>query len=427
MKLKRLEKLRKNKKKIILGTIAMLCSLGIGLLLGKTFSMYQVNNETNDTYFSFYNGTTWLEEMPQKGNEDNLVFDNAICDDGSEIEWDNTAWAPRITNLTKAKTRCILYFKEKTNPKFPGREIPLAEAGTDGLYEVEHNTLSEIDSSWSKTEYRYAGVDPDNYVSFNNEIWRIIGLVNVQTTTDGRVEQRLKIVRANGISGQKDFYEYAWDNSTSDYTSNWTTSKLKDMLNGIYYNSDKGTCYRSSQSECDFSGSSYSFPKGLDDTAKNMIDSEVIWNIGGWKSATETTTDTSYEKERGTTTPNSYPNVWTTANDPTYHKGIGLMYPSDYGYAVGGNVRNTCLKSYLMDYDSNSCSTNNWLKASSGYQWLLSSVDSSNALYIYSGGYVYTYKANRTADVWPVGYLTSSVTISDGDGSFEKPFILSQN
>ena len=336
-------------------------------------------------------------------------------------------------NLTKTKTRCTLYFSKAT-AQFPGKKIPIAEAGADGLYKVYHNNLSELNSEWNKTEYRYAGVNPDNYVKFNNELWRIIGLVNVQTTTSGRVEQRVKIIRTDGIDNQKDFGTYAWDRSDSNRTNNWTVSKLKDMLNGIYYNSGKGECWTgnngdwASQSTCDFSGSSATYPKGLDDTAKNMIDSEVIWNIGGWDTSS-IIADTMYEKERGTITYNNeYPNVWTTANDGTYHKGIGLMYPSDYGYAVGGSVRKTCLAGNLIDYDTKNCYANDWLNASNQYQWLLSpdSSYSNGAFVVTSDGYVNYgfYHVYGARGVWPVGYLSSKTTIYDGDGSINNPFKL---
>ncbi len=436
----KLQKLAKRKRSKIIVVITMLISGTICYLLGKTFAMYQVNKSFefvngkvnyyghSDVYFAYYNGSTWLEEMPKQGNSENLGFEKAECDNNTTVEWNEERWAPIVLNLTKTKTRCTLYFSKAT-AQFPGKKIPIAEAGTDGLYKVYHNDLSELNSEWNKTEYRYAGVNPDNYVKFNNELWRIIGLVNVQTTTSGRVEQRIKIIRTNGISGQKDFGNFAWDRSGSSYTNNWVTSKLKEMLNGIYYNSGKGTCYTPSQSTCDFSGNDAAYPKGLDDTARKMLDSEIIWNIGGW-STPAITSDTMYEKERGTTTnlDNVAPNTWTTANDGTYHKGIGIMYPSDYGYAVGGSVRDTCLKNILSKYNTNSCYANNWLKANSVIQWLLSpySVLSTDAFYVDSYGYVYGqyYGTNSANGVWPTAYLSSSVKITGGSGTSQSPYAL---
>ena len=51
--------------------------------------------------------------------------------------------------------------------------------------------------------------------------------------TESGVEQRVKIIRIDGISGQKDFGKYAWDIDSNARTNNWTISILKNMLNGI--------------------------------------------------------------------------------------------------------------------------------------------------------------------------------------------------
>ncbi len=449
MKLESFKDKKATRRKMILISLGVITIVGVSFLLYKTFASFSrevsfplMSGKVNyygdsDIIFAFYNGEQQLDEMPQKGNKENLIFERAKCDNGASVEWDSANWAPLVVNLTKTKTRCTLYFAERKGI-YLDKDIPLAQDGQDGLYVVEHNDLTTLKSEagWEKTEYRYAGVDPDNYVEFNNEKWRIIGLVNVKT--ESGVEQRVKIIRTDGIENQQDFGNYAWDRWESDnYTNNWTTSKLKDMLNGIYYKSEKGECYTgsngstASQSTCDFSGSG-SLPKGLDDTAKNMLDSEVIWNIGGW-STPNITADTMYEKERGTSTgsSNAYPAVWTKENDTTYHNGLGIMNPSDYGYAVGGSVRKTCLAGNLIDYDINNCYTSDWLKVSSGYQWLLSpdSSSSRSAFDVYSGGYVsscgygnFVYYANG---VWPVGYLSPSTTIYDGDGSINNPFKLS--
>ena len=46
-----------------------------------------------------------------------------------------------------------------------------------GLYTITHaaDTTLQIGATESVTEYRYRGASPKNYVTFNNEVWRIIG------------------------------------------------------------------------------------------------------------------------------------------------------------------------------------------------------------------------------------------------------------
>ena len=58
------------------------------------------------------------------------------------------------------------------------------------------------------TDYRYIGADPNNYVTFNNETWRIIGVFTVDDGA-GNKEQRLKLIRDESIGN------YSWDNKPS--------------------------------------------------------------------------------------------------------------------------------------------------------------------------------------------------------------------
>ncbi len=117
------------------------------------------------------------------------------------------------------------------------------------------------------------------------------------------------------------------------------------MLNGIYYNSGNGKCHTAnngstaSQSTCNFSGNG-ELPKGLDDTARKMLDNDVIWNLGGSNSYNDVTVEMFYERERGTNTgsSNTFQNVWTKENDGIYHNGLGLMYPSEAGMNICSQV-----------------------------------------------------------------------------------------
>ena len=330
-----------------------------------------------------------------------------------------------------------------------GKQIPITTC-KNGLYKVEHNDLEELDKAWNKTEYRFAGVNytssstpyVHNYVEFNNEIWRIIGLVNVKVGDN--VEQRVKIVRTDGVKEQKTFGNYAWDRP-SGYSNNWTTSKLKDMLNGIYYESGTGECYTGnngstvSENTCDFNTGT-DLPKGLDDIARSMIDKEVIWNIGGSKPYDNVTVKMFYERERGTSTgsSNTYPAEWSSTTDVgEKYNGIGLIYPSDYGYATnGGSIgRETCFAKELYNWDSTSgnykseCGGTDWLKPTS-ILWTLSPRSSNyrSAFYVGSSGSVsYNNYVHYALGVWLVGYLTKNVKIISGEGTMDSPYQLQLN
>ncbi len=108
------------------------------------------------------------------------------------------------------------------------------------------------------------------------------------------------------------------------------------------------------------------------------------------------------------------------------------MYPSDFGYAVGGEVRETCLGKSMIGYDGESCNTNDWLKPSGSTWTMTPSPNSSSAYYVFqvdSTGYVGNYGAPYASVVQPVVYLSSSVKIAENPqpdkvyGSQENPFI----
>ena len=48
-------------------------------------------------------------------------------------------------------------------------------------------------------DYRYYGANPNNYVTFNGETWRIIGAFNNEDNGTGNKETRLKIIRDDSI------------------------------------------------------------------------------------------------------------------------------------------------------------------------------------------------------------------------------------
>ena len=272
----------------------------------------------------------------------------------------------------------------------------------------------------SDNNLRYVGANPCNYVTFNGEKagWRIIGILN---TPEG---QRMKLIRTNSLRN------YSWDNkasgtgsSTSSYGSNdWTDSTLKEILNnGAYYNRISGTCpYGSSGSttSCDFTSN------GLTEETRNQIDT-IIWKLGGtaiYSSSSNGLASHWYTYERGTTVYSGRPTEWQGK--------VGLMYPSDYGYATSGGSsmdRTSCLAKELYNWDSSSysdCKNNDWLYNSSIYQWTLApnSYDSAGVFFVSPSGFVRASYADYQFAVRPSVYLTSKTSILGGEGTLENPY-----
>ncbi len=295
------------------------------------------------------------------------------------------------------------------------------------MWTFSHESTEQLGAT---TDYRYIGANPNNYVKFNDELWRIIGVFDVDDGT-GKIEKRLKIVRNESIGN------YSWDNKdtttgaeNSYGKNNWPDARLNYLLNAghesetyggsLYWNRKSGTCYygqNNATTSCDFTST------GLTDAAKEMI-GDAKWYLGGTANYTSSSNGLAshfYKYERGTTVYSGRSTNWTGK--------VGLIYPSDYGYATSGNsstTRATCLAKELYNWDgASACYQNDWLFKSS-YMWSLSpgSSNSNSVFDVSSSGYVNRYNATNTYGVWPVVYLKSTIKVTTGTGSSDSPFIL---
>ena len=318
------------------------------------------------------------------------------------------------------------------------QSIPVVTSG-NGLYEISHEdaeitytTDETIIQNLKQTELRYAGANPNNYVWFNDELWRMIGFVN---TPEG---QRMKLVRKEGIG------EYSWDSSDSSVNSGegvneWSTSKLMELLNhGAYYNRESGLCYNGANNQtvaCDFSES------GLSDEAKEMIDT-VTWNTGSNDGTTyiynNINTKNFYHLERSNNTgkicnPDEFCNDAVPRNTTWVGK-VGLMYPSDYGYATsGGSATNKegCLYTalYSWGYEGVSdCKDNDWLYVPGQFRWTLTSfatyMNANIAFYMNHALDVNHTVISDFINVVPAVFLKTNVRIESGNGTMDSPYIL---
>ena len=315
----------------------------------------------------------------------------------------------------------------KANPE----NLDYATATTDQknqMWAFSHEATEQLAAT---TDYRYIGANPNNYVKFNNELWRIIGVFDVDDGT-GKIEKRMKIIRNVSIES------YRWDDKVTstgeankDGKNDWSDAKLNYILNpghesetiggSLYWNRKSGNCYKISNNytrSCDFTSI------GLTDSAKSMI-GDAKWYLGGSSTSTNVTPPMFYIRERGTTVYSGHSTSWIGK--------VGLIYPSDYGYATSGGSstnRASCMSKALWNWNNNSysdCKNNDWLYNS--MQWTMSPrADRSYLVFDVSGtGSVDSYGANYTIGVRPIVHLKSTINITGGTGSSTDPFILSEN
>ena len=315
-------------------------------------------------------------------------------------------------------------------------EFVQANVGKNGLEEITHeidDTL-QVDSRFA-TEYRYRGGNVNNYVTFNNETWRIIGIIPTEDT-DGNVENRFKIVKDESIgnydwdSAEEIAYNYNKDESLAMMFNEYSISS-NDVNNLIDYSSyydiiktapDPFLC-----TEC---GNNWARPatlntylngayyNSLSEIAKSMIGATKYYLGGNIETSITSDAIWQYERKKVNDTSDTYYYDTIMQNDAS--KKIALMYASDYGYAASKKCTNN-----LYEYNSsaNCITSNNWLDKSQ-FEWLLTPTSAAHIASLETDGKIYDSSYNVSNEVRPVLTLSSNVKISNGSGTSSDPYLL---
>ena len=255
----------------------------------------------------------------------------------------------------------------------------------------------------SDANIRYVGANPNNYVEFNGETWRIIGVFG----------SNLKLVRDDILT------TYSFDNKTPAQgietdrgTNDWTNSYLREFLNDYYYEGKTITCHSEESGAFRATNATITCPEinKINATAKSMIQ-KTMWNLGGIASGT-TPVNELYTKERGIEV---YSGHETKSSDY-----IGLIYPSDYVFA---SIDESC----SQDPFDSTCKNNNWLyKGKDVWYWTISplSSDPDYVFLVSSDGHLSDNFAEYRDSVRPSVYLKSGIKITSGSGTNSDPYIL---
>ena len=287
------------------------------------------------------------------------------------------------------------------------------------MWTFSHEATAQLGAT---TDYRYIGKNPNNYITFNNEVWRIIGVF------DGRI----KIIRNDTLDNIPfDYKKSGVGSSTSDQGSNdWTDSQLMYMLNPGSYKLKTG--YTLSENFIkDGSGNiiyqlgcipasiasgatSYSCTNNtwsLNSTALSQI-SEATYYLGGSSKYSGLSATDYYNFERGTTVYNGRQTSWPGL--------VGLMYPSDYAYTFANGVDDKC---YTDNYNCDtSTPSNSWLYKSGTSQRTVSPISSNPIIVFLVTGAGYVSGGNNacvSSGVRPVVYLKSDIKLQGGGTSSE--------
>ena len=274
-----------------------------------------------------------------------------------------------------------------------GRKLSGTLFITEGTEDPSLATLIKANAV-NENGYRYEGSDPNNYIQMEKtdgtkETWRIIGLFPDGVNGEEVIRVRRHYEQGRFPTGAFDLNGNLWQDSTlytnlkNDYnTSNYSgTVKFKMYL-----------------------GTSSSFESY---TSSDLYNMERLLNSKG--------------------TASSYANGVTS-----YVGEVGLIYPSDYGYAAQAS---DCLRIVKPNsYGSNStCYTKNWLyQGSSTLQWIISpeyytkysviTIYTDGNLTEYNDSYDYLTPGDNGA-YSPVMALKADVTVT-GSGTQSDPYVM---
>ena len=401
--------INKNIKLLILIVIGLIVSVSSVYSATILYQSDEIGYDNSTTGFKDSNGNdvedvkTALDELYAKANACSV---RNICPTGMK----------RVEGVN-GEYSCV-------NPKSPEQYIK--SLNTEG------ETISTSDHY---NELRFIGANPNNYVKFNNQTWRIIGIF------DGKLKlvanpignysydtSRNTVNNGYGVNiwgattyvSDGSAYDGAdlmkllnpgFDNN-SDLKCKTSVSNVNSVItcgdngddsyttglvnNSLYWNAGSGYCYNNGNHQvvaCDFTTTGLT-----DQDSKDMIDN-ATWYLGSnvasddiWGANQIMTADYLYTKERGSN-PGKACSSGTYCNDgltpiTTWTGKVGLIYPSDYAYATSGDLsgngtdRATCL-SKQVGYVSASttpnwantytdCKDNNWLLNKSMWTWSLS-------------------------------------------------------
>ena len=444
----RLVKFRSNNKlEIVIACFLFVIIIFISLMFYfKSYAVFReekhfnvINGEVQDPgdiYFAYYVDNEITRSMPSYESGYTLDTTKSTCTNGVTVGWDSNLWAAVVyyknykpENMTR--TKCNLYFTNSL---------------VDYIKNISKNDITNLATD-DYENVRYIGSNPNNYVSVDGELWRIIGVMKNVDDGTGSKSDRVKLIRDESIGN------YSWDTSESSVNggygvNEWSGADIMKLLNpgyesesiggSLYWNKKVGMCYSSENmvtKSCDFTNT------GLKSNLKSLIDN-ALWNTGtngtnDWTSASKGLVGHFYTYERSNDNgkiciSGDYCND-TVERTTKWVGKVGLMYISDYGYATSGGspvYRTTCLNKELYNWNDDNirnCRDNDWLY-NAGVQSTLSigvgSIGAANLFSVFSDGRVFNNHTSDALIIRPVVYLKPTVKIISGIGTKENPFVI---
>ena len=284
-------------------------------------------------------------------------------------------------------------------PLIGGQEVELVES-EDGLYE----------DSTRAGRYVYKGADPDNYITFNDELWRIVA-----KEADGTY----KIVRNELLSEEMPFDEKGFRDSGSNGAGGTYCANSSYGCNAWAANTNLVG------SPAEFTNTMQTGTVLLDSTINTYLNMTYLnsikanadkivsynWAVGA------TYTDASWEDDD-----DEDPSEFVEEESAYLWNGkVGLLSNSDMYLATSNEELCGTVNKYADNQDT--CAANNYLIILGKNWWLVSPhfINSNDVSGVYDGNLPHSDTAYTSRGVRPALYLTSSISLS-GSGTSNDPY-----
>ena len=318
--------------------------------------------------------TVTQSEWPTEGYKFNTELSR--CENGSELSWDDVNKKILMSGVSADK--CYVYFDiarfdKLCNTSTLACHVAKLYTGTQGENGIYYHNTS-LTNGAGDNNYRYAGANPNNYICLGSD---------ATTCPDdnlfriiGVFGDKVKVIK------DKSVVKMHWD------TSNYNTWSISDKID------------------------------------------VATWKVGGntWDNISVSTAKEVYDYEI------KNPSTTASTGETEYSAKIGLMYVSDYMFAVlQDNWTLVAYNSNDATKDYRAIKAENWLYLGSDeYTITRSSKNSGEVFAIYSSGEVYSYSVSCDSGeplpcsvyakyARPSFYLISSVEYSGGTGTSSDP------
>ena len=214
----------------------------------------------------------------------------------------------------------------------------------------------------------YGGADPSNYLTFNNELWRIIGVYG----------DNIKIIRSTPYTSDQVFNNKGGSNA-------WDGSAIQEYL----YNNYETIIN--------------------DEASRSMVLEDATWYVGAAIPQTDSTS------------------AYNDAIKTEWKGKIGLIASFEYQFASPSS----CWANKGSEYNKKSCGKNNWLFTTvtngggSDGSWTMTPDDTkARSLRVHPSQFVDDNPVDSSLNVSPVVFLKKTVAVASGTGTQVDPYVI---